>query len=145
LVKNERITEPELTQLIQAQQDPLLVATLNNTIVGCIQAEHSQDHPQLKLPPRSVLLGLFAVDPAHQSRGIGRRLLQACISYAQQKWPGCVEHAVIWVIEQRQDILKWYERMGFEFTGEFRDFVMPQNALIEGLKFKIYVKRVCDE
>ncbi len=138
LVKGERITMDALVTLIEQDIDPILVAELssNDNVVGCICAESSSNHPTLGLPSASALLGLLAVSPSHQSKGIGRQLVDACMVMVRERWSS--ETALNWVIEQRVDIQKWYARLGFQWNGETKDFVQPANALIDNLKFKVY-------
>ena len=64
--------------------------------------------------------GLFAVRPGRQGGGIGRALLTEAQRRAVQRW-GAQE---MWmtVIAQRQDLIAWYERLGFGLTGETRPF-----------------------
>lgn len=36
-----------------------------------------------------------------------------------------------------------YARLGFTWDGHsMRDFVMPENALVDGLKFRVYTRRL---
>ena len=79
-VADERISLHELTKLFASYGDDLiLVAHDNDIVIGCIQAELWSQHPKYNLPEGSALLGLFAVDPQIQSKGVGRKLLEACI------------------------------------------------------------------
>jgi ribosomal protein S18 acetylase RimI-like enzyme len=142
LVSGERVTKDELRAIIQKGHDPLIVAVDDGKVVGCISAEASHLHPSLQLPDYSALIGLFSVDPELQSRGIGRLLFNACIDHVKTTWK--CKYAVLWVIETRSDLLKWYEKMGFKFTGDLRDFVMPDKLRVAGLKFKIYIKSLSE-
>jgi ribosomal protein S18 acetylase RimI-like enzyme len=64
--------------------------------------------------------GLFAVRPDAQGGGIGRALINEAQRLAVAQW-GAAE---IWmtVIRQRRDLIAWYERLGFELTGETQPF-----------------------
>lgn len=157
LVKGERISHQQLLTLIEENSDPILVAEIEEpqeeeqhspdsrrvVLVGCISAEASHLHPSLQLPPKSALIGLFSVDPKYQSRGLGSFLFQACLLELGRRWQ--CELAVLWVIKQRVDIQGWYERLGFIWTGEYRDFVMPENAVLPNVQFKIYTKSLIDQ
>ena len=59
-------------------------------------------------------LGLFAVDPSAQSRGIGGRLLEA---QAELLRDAGVDVLVIQVLQSRPELHAWYERHGFTRTG----------------------------
>ena len=148
-VKGERISLDALQLLIKEQRDPLLVAEVPSSasdssgskmeLAGCISAEASHLHPQMNLPDKSALIGLFAVSPNHQSRGVGSRLFNACLDWIRVNWLDC-DDAILWVIKQREDIRKWYERLGFKWTGEYRAFVLPDLCKSDDVEFMIYSK-----
>lgn len=149
MVKGERITIAELERLIQAGVDPILVAesvVTNNgsqskEVVGCISAEHYKAHPQLSLPTGSALIGLFAVDPTMQSRGVGRRLFDSILTWVMDNWKD-TNSAILWVLEGRGEIMGWYQRLGFQPTGQSKPFVMPDNLLTPGAQFAILAKQL---
>lgn len=65
---------------------------------------------------KEVLLGLFAIDPRYQSQGLGGTLFRACLNHVQRKWP-YTHRVLLWVLEQRAELLKWYLHLGFTWTG----------------------------
>lgn len=67
-----------------------------------------------------VWLGLFAVDPGRQGKGIGDRLLSEAERYAAARWG--VPELFLTVIAQRPELIAWYERRGFAPTGETEPF-----------------------
>ena len=80
------------------------------------------------------MLGLFAVLPSYQSKGIGGKLVRAALSHIKDEWK--CERCVIWVLENRPELLKWYEKMGFRWNGETRPFVFP-DLLMERAEFRV--------
>ena len=162
LVGGERIGLHELEALLDddselaERQDPVFVATLRVTpnadaagagtvlademLVGCIQAEWAKHHPDRGLPAACAMFGLFAVDPPHQSKRVGSQLLEHALVHAKGAW-GCRE-AVLWVIKQRQDIVKWYERLGFRWSGKVKPFVFPELTLKDDVEFLVLIKRL---
>jgi ribosomal protein S18 acetylase RimI-like enzyme len=64
--------------------------------------------------------GLFAVRPDAQGGGIGRAMIAEAQRLAMAQW-GAAE---MWmtVIGQRLDLIAWYQRLGFELTGETQPF-----------------------
>lgn len=137
LVRGQRITVEELNKL----RDPILVAEVpeENIIIGCISAEYWDVHTDMGLPEKSALLGLFAVDPNFQSAGVGSKLMRECVQMIKDY--GC-KTAVLWVINGRSDIISWYERQGFKWTGKVRDFVMPELLIDPEVYFKIFTKDI---
>jgi ribosomal protein S18 acetylase RimI-like enzyme len=150
LVKGERVSQERLLQLITEQRDKLFVASTmatdadieadkgTSTVVGCICAEWAKEHRDLQLPDDNAMLGLFAVDPAFQSMGVGGALMAHAEEYIKSEWQ--CKRIVLWVIEQRDDIMQWYRRCGYVATGERLPFVMPDLALVEDMQFCVLAK-----
>ncbi|KAF1332962.1 N-acetyltransferase gcn5, partial [Globisporangium splendens] len=134
LVKDERIMLQELETLISAGVDPILVAEHDNQPVGCIKVDFCRNHPHYKLPDDAALIGLLAVHSEYQSTGIGRTLGDAAMEFA--KVQGKCSKAMLFVINKRLDIQAWYERRGFTWKGDKRDFVSPDKALQDDIWFK---------
>jgi ribosomal protein S18 acetylase RimI-like enzyme len=81
-------------------------------LVGCCQLERKVD--------RVCYFGMFAVSPVLQARGVGRRILDDAERVAREEWSaGTMEMTVI---TQRRDLIDWYVRRGYAFTGEMRAF-----------------------
>lgn len=76
-------------------------------------------------------LGLFAVHPSAQSRGLGRRLLAAQSDHLQRAG---VDVLMIRVLQSRPELHAWYERYGFVRTGVAVPFAGdPAGLQVEGL------------
>ncbi|MFF4340556.1 GNAT family N-acetyltransferase [Kitasatospora sp. NPDC001540] len=68
----------------------------------------------------AAYFGMFSVSPAVQGGGLGRQVLARAEEWARAEWGvGAMEMTVI---EQRADLIAWYERRGFVRTGEFEPF-----------------------
>jgi GNAT superfamily N-acetyltransferase len=72
----------------------------------------------------AAIFGLLAVPPAYQSKGIGSRLIKAALSHMRDEWK--CEKCIVWVLENRPELLVWYEKMGFVWNGETRLFPFPE-------------------
>lgn len=64
-------------------------------------------------------LGSLAVDPALQNSGLGRKILEAAENYAARHGASIIE---ITVVNVRHSLICWYERRGYQRTGEIRPF-----------------------
>jgi GNAT superfamily N-acetyltransferase len=64
--------------------------------------------------------GLFAVRPALQGAGIGRRLLEAAERHGVERLGASVMQ--MHVIRQRAELIAWYGRLGYQPTGETAPF-----------------------
>jgi ribosomal protein S18 acetylase RimI-like enzyme len=63
---------------------------------------------------------MFAVAPSHQGRGIGRAILREAERLAREEL-GSRELRMM-VIRQRQDVIRWYARVGYRPTGDVVPF-----------------------
>jgi len=68
----------------------------------------------------SAYLGMFAVRPGLQGRGVGRAMLGAAEGYARETWGAATLE--ITVLNHRPELMAWYERCGFAATGERHTF-----------------------
>jgi ribosomal protein S18 acetylase RimI-like enzyme len=64
-------------------------------------------------------LGMIAVRPEQQGQGTGRVLLEKAEQVAAAQ--GC-KRLEMTVIGQREELIAWYERRGFQRSGEQRPF-----------------------
>jgi ribosomal protein S18 acetylase RimI-like enzyme len=71
-------------------------------------------------PRRRGHIGMFAVRPTLQGRGIGAALLSEAERVAREEHQAT--HAKMTVIEQRPELLAWYYRRGYEPTGKTEPF-----------------------
>lgn len=142
LVSGERISVDAVVDTIESDIDRLFVACLEegdpSEPVGCICVQFARDHAHLGLSDDHAMLGLFAVDPKHQSCGMGNKLLSYSLDHIKEV--GSCKFATLWVIEQREDIIAWYERKGFKHTGKRVPFVAPDLALVKNMHFAVMEK-----
>jgi ribosomal protein S18 acetylase RimI-like enzyme len=82
----------------------------SDTLLGCVYLQNNNGR---------LYLGMFAVNPELQAKGIGKRLLNAATEYAAQE--KC--HSIyMTVVSLRQELIDWYERHGYRKTGETEPF-----------------------
>jgi ribosomal protein S18 acetylase RimI-like enzyme len=79
-------------------------------ITGCVYLE-------VRAP--KLYVGMFSVSPLLQGKGVGRALLEAAESYAQQR--NC-STLTMTVISIRTELIAWYQRRGYSFNGEIQPF-----------------------
>jgi len=87
-------------------------------LVGCVLVR--ADREPGGSAPVTAHIGMFAVRPTLQSRGLGSALLARAEHLARTEWGAA--RAEMTVIEQRLDILGWYERRGYVRTGATEPF-----------------------
>ena len=64
--------------------------------------------------------GMFAVRPGLQGAGTGRAVLTECERIARDDWHLALMRMT--VIEQRAELIAWYQRRGYRRTGVFKPF-----------------------
>lgn len=100
-------------------------------VVGTLQIQADEHNSE------EAELGLFSVNPAYQSQGIGGKLIRA--AFDKMKELG-YSKAVIHVLENRPEILGWYRKIGFVDTGEKVPFIWPEQLKIKDLHFLVLKK-----
>ncbi len=101
-----RIDEEALEQMLAKPAITILKLTdEKGQILGTVCLE-------VKTP--DLYLGMFAVSPITQGKGIGNLLLVAAENYAQETH---CKRIVISVISSRVELINWYSRHGYVATG----------------------------
>ncbi len=131
LVAGERITAEELRATLRRSDTVVMVVVREGKIVACCKVEAP------RAPGEPAHLGLFAVDPARQADGIGRRLVIRARALAARSLHA--DTLEIHVVCGQAALLAWYERLGFAATGETIPFPdQPgDRALVAGLQFVV--------
>lgn len=111
LLEGQRIDADALEKIINEPFSVILKCTDgSNELVGCVY---------LKKNNNKIYLGMLTVSPALQAAGIGKKILQAAEEYAAQQNCDAVEMTVISV---RNELIEWYQRRGYNDTGERSPF-----------------------
>jgi len=111
LLDGLRITTPEVATLIRREDAFVLAGVLRDQVVACIACEHHEN---------TAKFGLIAVKPALQNKGYGREMIQAAQAITAREWR--VSGFYMSVITLRTELIEFYERLGFERSGQFEDF-----------------------
>lgn len=64
--------------------------------------------------------GMFAVEPTRQGGGTGRAMVAECERIAREEWR--LPKMQMTVIDLREDLIAWYERLGYRRTGVHHPF-----------------------
>ena len=112
LITGERTNESLLREEI-AKGTFYLLANHGNTpaLQGCVSLR--------PVSPERWNLGSLTVHPASQKSGFGRGLLEAAEQYAAALGARTMEMTVV---NLRDSLISWYERRGYQRTGETRPF-----------------------
>lgn len=65
-------------------------------------------------------LGMLAVDVNYQNLKLGRRMIQVAEKWVREQWQ--MKEMRMSVIDVRPELIAWYERRGYQRTGDHQDF-----------------------
>lgn len=137
-------TESALVEGLRTDLEATL-AVLESSLVLVVEHERKLI-ACCRLEPRPdgvAHFGMFAVDPDHQSSGLGGWLLTQAERVAVERFRA--QAIELNVLLQQTALVAWYERLGFVRVGEPKPFpVHPRFArpTREGLQFAVYRKTV---
>ncbi|KAF9435974.1 hypothetical protein BGZ76_005116 [Entomortierella beljakovae] len=158
LVTDERITIDELKAALVDKVNPLFLAfdSESGQPLGTIQLEPAEHFPSFGVYEKEgyvsthvetvpkvnqILLGLFSVDPSQQSRGIGRKLVDAAVHYAKENMDRT--QCIVYVLHMRTELVAWYKKLGFVDYGERVPFpdasrVKQEDTFFSVLRLPLY-------
>lgn len=109
---NVRTSETDLQNVLQLPNSIIAKYTdAQGAIIGCVNLQQHED---------KIYLGMLSVSPTLQNGGIGKALLQAGEQTALHL--NCTA-VYMTVISARQELIEWYQRQGFQDTGERKVFL----------------------
>ncbi|MHA6204307.1 GNAT family N-acetyltransferase [Dyella soli] len=128
LLDGQRTDADSVAGLIARPGSSILLAECDGVPVACCHIEQHGDEGYF---------GMFAVSPDLQKAGLGRSLLAEAERVARDQWRS--QSMRMTVIEQRAELIAWYERRGYRLTGETRQFPYGDARFgiprCEGLRF----------
>ncbi len=111
LLDGNRIDADMLHSDITRPCSRVLIAESNRRILSCA---HVCDENG------AGYFGMFSVEPNLQNSGLGRQVLQEAERIVRDEWLLPVMRMS--VIEQREELINWYERRGYRRTGIKKPF-----------------------
>lgn len=111
LLAGRRTDAEEILQLISSDDSMFLLCNAGAELIGSVHLQKQAEQ---------VCLGMLAVSPSLQGRGIGKQLLEVAEHAAQETWS--VNKSVMTVISCRNELLAFYERRGYRRTGVSKPF-----------------------
>jgi len=112
ILDGERIDPEVLREDIQREQSRVLL--LQNADAEIIACAHIAEENG------AGYFGMFSVRPELQNAGIGRRVLDEAERVVRDEWH--LPMLRMTVIEQREELIAWYQRRGYTRTGRFKPF-----------------------
>jgi len=108
LVRGRRTSPQEVLEAIGAGRSTVLVAEDGQ---GLLASCHVRDMGEAR-----AYLGMFAVRPGQQGQGVGRAMVVAAEAWVSTRWD--CRLVEMHVIAGRDELLAWYERLGYRSTGQ---------------------------
>jgi ribosomal protein S18 acetylase RimI-like enzyme len=115
-------------------ESDLIVAELDGRLVGCVTLYLDAARAMTGVwPADSAVIRLLAVHPAYRNRGIGRALMEECISRCRQ---ANIKVIGLHTTEIMDVARKLYERMGFVRLPE-SDFHPAPNVTVMAYRLQL--------
>lgn len=114
-----RTTTQEVASIIKREDSFILVGVLRDQIVATICCEKQDAYGR-----NIAHLGMIAVKPSLQNKGHGTSMIQAAEAMTAREWRVVGFHMA--VITLREELIAFYERLGYARSGEFKNF--PENS-----------------
>ncbi len=111
LLDGTRVDENAVKEFFTQPDSTILKYVEQEKIIGCVR---------LMKQGSKLYLGMFAVDPTVQNKGIGKKILIAAEGEARKQNCQFIEMTVISV---RTVLIDWYKRNGYVEVGEKKPMV----------------------
>ncbi|HET7222931.1 MAG TPA: GNAT family N-acetyltransferase [Rhodanobacteraceae bacterium] len=115
LLDGQRTDACEVSELIANPNVKLLLAEQADRLLASCVIERLVDGDAC-----DGYFGMFSVRPEAQGNGTGRALLAEAERIARDEWHARTMRMT--VIDVRAELIAWYERRGYQRTGEYRPF-----------------------
>jgi ribosomal protein S18 acetylase RimI-like enzyme len=115
LLDGIRTDEAGLAAMLANAQATILKYEQDGQLIGCVYLEKKNDR---------LYLGMLTVSPDAQAGGIGKQLMAAAEQLARD-WQ--CRAMTMTVIPQRHELIAFYERRGYQPTGETEPFPMDDS------------------
>lgn len=112
LLDGQRTDEAAVAETLDRPGSALLLALVDGRTAGCCHLARRD--------PEGAYFGMFAIRPELQGSGLGRSLLAEAERTAASSWGA--RSMTMTVIRQREDLVAWYRRRGYELTGATEPF-----------------------
>lgn len=120
LIDGLRINENDLRNMLQTPNATILKYEEAEKLLGCVYLEKKGT---------DLYLGMLTVSPDVQTGGIGKQLMAVAEQRAAEQQCTAITMTVITI---RRELIAWYERRGYQPTGERIPF--PNNPNLGVLK-----------
>lgn len=110
-IDGQRTDRQEVSELLTRPGSVFILCFDDSQLLGSVQVQKKES---------SAYLGMFAVSPLEQSRGIGSQLLEAAEKFVACKWR--CDSIKMLVITIRHELIAWYQKKGYQKSGIVEPF-----------------------
>ncbi|AZL10374.1 MAG: GNAT family N-acetyltransferase [Brevibacterium aurantiacum] len=122
--------------LAESDSSMILVRSAEGLAVGSVYLREPVDG--------TAYLGVLAVSPEGQGQGVGSALMNLAEAWVAERWNA--RWLRMSVINKRAELIAYYERRGYERTGEVEPFPYGDDRfgvpLVDDLEFVVLVKEL---
>jgi ribosomal protein S18 acetylase RimI-like enzyme len=111
LLDGQRTDEHEVLNVVRGPRSRVRIAEQHGSLVACVRIDDAGD---------AGYIGMFAVQPTMQAGGIGRQMLNEAERVIREELR--LPRARMTVIMQRESLIAWYARRGYQVTGKREPF-----------------------
>ena len=133
LLDGQRVDAAGVEEIIVKPDSRVLLGESGGRLLVCCHIEKQDE---------ACYFGMFAVDPALQSGGVGKSTLAQAERVARDEWH-CTRMEMT-VISVRDELIAWYERRGYRRSGIFKPFPYGDERFgipkRDDLQFEVLVK-----
>lgn len=120
LLDGVRTHDAEIAALITSEGSMILLALDADTIVASLHLQRVSNDEGV-----AAFLGMFAVQPAGQARGIGKATMAEAEARVLAEWKAT--KMLMDVISVRTELIAFYERRGYRMTGKVNEFPVAKD------------------
>jgi GNAT superfamily N-acetyltransferase len=137
LLDGQRTDAAAVEALIDAPDSRVILGCdEDGALLACCHLERHADD--------ATYFGMFSVVPTAQGGGLGRAMLAEAERVAREEWGATTMRMT--VIKQRDDLIAWYLRRGYEATDELHAFPYGDERFgiprRDDLEFRVLTKRL---
>lgn len=133
LVGVRRTDAEAVAEALASPESVIVLVEIGGDLVGCVE---------LTKHPNCAALGMLAVRPDLQNQGIGRTIIREAERICLDEF--AAKEIRMQVLHMRNDIIAWYERLGYQPNGERATFPYGDERvgvpLRDDLEFVVLVK-----
>lgn len=116
IVAGDRINAAQVQQLLIDDSKVFLMFE-DAVLIGCVH---------IQIQKNSCYIGMLTTHPQVQNQGIGKKILQFAESFAIQNH--AIDTLNMSVLSSRTELITFYERRGYQLTGETTAYPIDANV-----------------